>query len=125
MGFRGLGHDEKFVAKMSRVVVLMRAHPKTVLLLTDSADSICKACPHLFRNYCSRNEGAAGRARERDVAVLRRLGLRPGAKMSVESAYRLVRERVTPGIMAREICAGCEWEQLGYCADGLKKLKRT
>ena len=107
---------------MTRVVKRMRSRPQTVLALTDSADSICAACPHLYRKSCRRKRGAATSARNRDLAVLRRLGLGVGARITVGNAYALVREKLASERIAMEICSGCSWWECGYCKDGLKKL---
>jgi len=107
---------------LARVVGLIRSEPATPLLLTDSADSICGACPHLTPSGCGRDRRGFPIARDRDEAVFRRTGLRPGMKVSAAEAYARVRDNLDGTIMAQEICAGCEWEEYGYCAEGLRKL---
>ena len=109
---------------MTRVVEFMRSHPDAMLLLCDSADCICQACPHLSAQGCTRDEDAGVRVRERDSAVLRRLGVEAGAEISVSHAYAGIKSNLTRENMSEDICAGCEWEHCGYCAEGLSRLKR-
>jgi hypothetical protein len=122
LGFRGRGYSEAFVANMDRIVRRMRARPRSRLVLLDSADSICAACPNLRADGACRNEKASARVRAKDRAILRRLGLKPGTAISAAAAYKRVRQTITPALLTGKLCAKCRWKGLGYCAEGLERL---
>ena len=124
LGFRGLGYDEAFVENMAGVVAGLRAQPQTILLLTDSSDDLCAACPYDSDQGCSREKDGRG-ATERDRATLQLLGLRRGTETTVASVYALVSERLTAETISEQICVGCDWLGYGYCADGLTRLKAS
>jgi len=122
LGFRGRGYSEAFVANMDRIVRRMRARPRSALVVLDSADSICAACPNLRADGACRNEKASARVRAKDRAILRRLGLKPGTAISAAAAYGRVRQAITPALLTGKLCAKCRWKSLGYCAEGLGRL---
>lgn len=124
LGFRGLGYDEAFVANMTRVVGIIRKKPETVFTFTDSADILCAACPRYVNGRCQSDLGAEDRARERDRAVLRALELESGDSLPAGRVYDRIRERISLAAM-EQICAGCEWQSSGYCAEGLAALKES
>jgi len=108
---------------MSYVVRRLRKDPSAVLCLTDAADVICAACPHLSPEGCRREPGAAIRVAERDLAVLRVLATEVGAETTVATAYGLLRKHITPQLMADSLCKRCSWQSHGYCTEGLLRLK--
>jgi hypothetical protein len=124
LGFRGLGYSAVFVANMDRIVRRIRGRPRGKLVVLDSADSICAACPHLRADGVCRNAKASARVRAKDRAILRRLGLKPGASLSASSAYERVRREITPALLTGKLCAKCRWKSLGCCAEGLERLVR-
>jgi hypothetical protein len=123
LGFRGLGYSAAFVANMGRTARRMR-RPQSRLVLLDSADSICAACPRLRAGGVCRNERSSARVRAKDRAILRRLGLKAGASLSVSAAYERVRRQITPALLTGKLCAKCRWRSLGWCAEGLERLIR-
>jgi len=92
------------------------------LRLAASPDVICEACPHLEAGECRLGPKAETRARRRDLAVLRAIGAVPGARLTAGTIYHRVGLAISPERM-RRICAGCEWRELGYCAEGLAALR--
>jgi hypothetical protein len=122
LGFRGRGYSPEFVANMRRIVSRMRQRTRSKLVLLDSADSICAACPNLRADGACRNKKSAARVGAKDRRILRRLDLRPGVEITVAAAYRRVREAITPGLLTEKLCAKCRWRSLGYCAEGLRRL---
>lgn len=123
LGFRGLGYSEAFVARMREVVHRLRSRPDDEIVVTDSEDVICEVCPHNSPEGCIRGQGKAEAVRKRDLALLRVPGMGAGAEIVVGNAYRRIRETVTPEILKNELCKGCAWEELGYCAQGLRELR--
>jgi hypothetical protein len=125
LGFRGLGYSGAFVAQMGRIVRRVRRGPRSRLVLLDSADSICAACPHLSAGGLCRNGKASARIRAKDRAILRRLGLKPGTSLSASAAYERVRRKIAPALLTGKLCARCRWRSLGCCAEGLERLLRA
>jgi hypothetical protein len=124
LGFRGLGYSDAFVTQMGRIVRRVRREPRSRLVLLDSADSICAACPHLSAGGLCRNRKASARIRAKDRAILRRLGLKPGTSLCASSAYERVRRKITPALLTGKLCVRCRWRGLGYCAEGPERLLR-
>ena len=119
-----MGYDDAFVRNMARVVRLLREEPEARLVLTDRPDAMCRACPHLSDEGCGRDEDASERVRGRDAATLHLLGRQPGTRITTAAAYALVKEKLTRELMADQICTGCEWQDYGYCAEGLLNLRQ-
>lgn len=122
LGFRGLGYSPEFVEKMGEVAGELRSNAATPITILAECDVICGACPHNKGNKCRKKRNSAARVREKDLAVLRHLGLEVGAQMSVAQAWAIVKEKVTAKDLAKELCRRCQWRGLGYCAEGLDKL---
>jgi len=123
LGFRGLGYSPEFVANMTRVVRALRRRPGRLVRLADTPDAICRACPNLRGGRCRPATGGRSRVPTRDRKVLRRLGLKPGARLTARAAYALIRARITPEDLRRDLCAECRWVALGYCEEGLAVLR--
>ncbi len=121
LGFRGLGYSEEFVARMEEVAGKFRSDATVPITVLAGCDIICAACPHNKGNRCRKKAGSESRVRAKDLAVLRRLGFTPGAEISVGSVWQRIKERLTPGDIAK-LCWRCQWRSLGYCAEGLEKL---
>jgi len=100
LGFRGLGYSAAFVANMARIVRRVRGRPRSKLVLLDSADSICAACPRLRAGGVCRNEKVSARDRAKDRAVPRRLGLKRGSLLCASSLGQLP-DRINCGSPAR------------------------
>ena len=117
LGFRGLGYSPGFVVRMTEVLATLAAAPHTEVLLTDEADVLCAAFPTDQPPHCGEQ-----RVRLRDRAVLRRLGWAPGQVR----AWQLIRQGLAQCFVPADIellCASCPWRPLGYCAEGLERLR--
>jgi len=133
VGYRGRGYDDAFVARMSAVHAALTRDPATLVEVRTGPDTLCDACPNLHLGKGpSASEGGGGctlgepdhephmRAQDEDVA--RRLGLAAGqvvtwAEILARVADRL-RGRDLPGI-----CTTCPWLPLGWCAEGIDRLR--
>jgi hypothetical protein len=122
LGFRGLGYSEEFVSNMRRVVGELRSDPTFPITLVVGCDAICVSCPHNKEGKCLRSANSEVDVPLQDLDLLKRLGLEAGSQMPAGEAWEEVRERLAPGDLA-EICGDCEWLGLGYCAEGLKRLR--
>jgi hypothetical protein len=59
-----------------------------------------------------------------DGHVLRLLGLRPGDRLQWREALERIRRSVT-GASLPSICGQCRWLPLGYCRDGIDRLRSS
>lgn len=121
-GFRGLGYSPQFVENMTALVRSFFAEEPAEVEIVAGCDDICRACPHVHDGECGMSEDAGPVVRDRDRAVLDRLGLAPGMGHSNDSLRCLVAGGVQ-GADLEELCAGCEWFPLGYCGRGLAEFK--
>jgi len=84
-------------------------------VFVEGPDDICGACPHLFARDCRCADVPS--LEERDARTLRRLGLRRGGRKGSAALRELVRDRITPEVLA-ELCSGCGWLASGVCGKG-------
>jgi len=122
LGFRGLGYSEEFAANMGKVVGELRSDPTFPITLVVGCDAICVSCPHKKEGKCLKRANSEVDVPVLDLELLKRLGLQAGTQMLAGEAWERVKERLTPGDLT-EICGDCEWLGLGYCAEGLRRLK--
>lgn len=99
----------------------MEAEPDIPVTLTEGCCMVCDSCPAYDapRNICYHGHV---RSSLRDLMVLRRLGLRPGATLPARQMYRLLYERIA---RAAGICAWAddrdttaEWLRCGGASSG-------
>jgi hypothetical protein len=123
LGFRGLGYSAGFVANMQAVVDAFLSDPPPAVEVVIEADSICRACPHLSEGACARKESSEERVRSKDSAVLGVLGIAAGSRMTASELRARVAGRVSVSTL-ESLCARCGWWGHGYCAEGLRQLRR-
>ena len=121
LGFRGLGYSQEFIVKMGKLAKELRTDATFPITVVAECDIICASCPHNKDNKCLRKADSESKVKTRDLEVLRRLGFEAGMQMPAGKAWTRIRERLTLENVA-EICRGCEWLELGYCAESLKRL---
>lgn len=123
LGFRGLGYSKDYAANMSQIVAQLRSSPQTLIEITSQPDDLCFPCPFLKEGGCQeRGPESEEVVRNRDLAVMARLGLMVGDKITWSGVEERIRSSISPDDLD-EICGDCQWLPLGYCADGLKRLK--
>ena len=122
-GFRGEGYSPSFVAAMASLHRTLAEDPDQRVRLLDQPGTICRACTHLHLGGCTLGgPDHEPHMKAQDNDVLQRLGLAPGAVYP----WSLVRSRIAAAIEAPdlpEICTTCPWLSLGYCAEGLERLR--
>ena len=123
LGFRGLGYSPEFVANMDGIAQRLRSFPETLIEIVCQPDDICSSCPFLGGKGCQdKGPNSEKRRRGQDRAVIDRLNVRAGGKLS----WLEIRERVRPAISSQdldEICHDCQWLPQGYCVEELNKLR--
>lgn len=122
LGFSGLGYSQDYVANMSQIVAQLRSSPETLIEVVSKPDALCASCPFLEEGGC-RERGAESEevVRNRDLAVMARLGLVAGDKITWSGVEARIRSGVSPEDLDI-ICQDCQWLPLGYCQKGLKSL---
>ena len=123
-GFRGEGYSPDFVENMAAIHRAVTEGPERAVRVIAEPDAICGACPHLNPAGCTLN-GAESEPdmREQDRDVLGRLGLQPGTVLPWREVLARIRRQVTGSDLAK-ICGSCRWLPLGYCADGIDRLRK-
>ncbi|MEW9083166.1 DUF1284 domain-containing protein [Caldanaerobacter subterraneus] len=121
LGFRGLGYDEEFVKNMNEIIERLNNEQDMLIKVVDNVDNICALCPNNIDGEC-KIESYPGSVREKDRAVLKILGIKVGEVIRYRDIVNKIKENMTEEKMMN-ICKDCEWFGLGYCLEGLKKLK--
>ena len=122
LGFRGLGYSQEFIVRMGKVVEELSSNSTIPITIIAECDVICTSCPHHKGNKCLKKVDSEWKVENRDLEVLQRLGFEVGAQMPAGEAWTRIRGKLTVKDVA-EICQGCEWLELGYCAEGLERLE--
>ena len=119
LGFEGKGYSEEFTESMAALVEGELRAPggeQVLIEVVEGADAICGPCPSRRGRGCANDEKIA----RLDAAHARALGLRTGDRLSWGEA--LARICALPESALQEICAPCQWLQLGMCEAALKRL---
>ena len=122
-GFRGKGYSEDFIENLAAVQQSLLTDPGQPVEVTDRGDVVCGACPHQAATGCSLNGiGSEDAIRAQDHDVLRHLGLAPGDQL----AWKAILDRIAASITGDSldgICGQCRWLSLGYCREGIERLR--
>lgn len=122
LGFCGLGYSQEFTATMGKVVEKLHSNSTFPITVVIECDIICASCPHNKGSRCSKEANSESEVKTRDLEVLHRLGFEVGAQVMPNEAWTRIKERITSEDVAA-LCHDCEWWELGYCIDGLERLK--
>jgi hypothetical protein len=122
LGFRNRGYSPEFVAAMSQVAETFRSDSGAPIVLVTSCDVICASCPHNIDDECRKSPEAAKRIKDKDAAILRKLGFWANSRTTPEEAWAKVKEKFSPEDITA-MCSSCQWLELGYCVEGLNKLR--
>lgn len=130
-GYRGLGYDPEFIARMDEVSSFLSANPKAEIRVVTSVDVFCECCPHNVDGRCTVDESedpsvenaGADNSTEMDRRVLRHLGLEENSVKDWTSILDIVAQKVDSTDMD-ELCGDCRWRSYGYCAAALDDLAR-
>jgi hypothetical protein len=122
-GFRGEGYNPAFVENMAAVGRSLAAHPEAVVEVLASPDALCAACPHHRTDGCTLNGVDSERdMRQQDGVVLTKLGLKTGDRVTWREILERIRRAVS-GDDLPSICGNCRWLPLGYCREGIERLR--
>ncbi len=107
---------------MEKVVDELRSDTTLPITLVAEGDVICASCPHYKGNKCLKEADFEQRVKAQDLEVLQRLDLEIETRIPVGEAWAKIKEKLSSREI-EDICRGCEWLRLGYCADGLERLE--
>jgi hypothetical protein len=124
-GFRGEGYSADFVANMAVVHQALTTDPDRRIEVIASPDAVCGTCPHKQLSDCTLNgERSEEEMVEQDREVIRRLGLTAGDRLRWGDLLELIRNSVS-GKDLPSICSSCRWLPLGYCWEGINRLREA
>jgi hypothetical protein len=122
-GFRGEGYSVAFVENLSGIHGELARQPERLVELRAEPDAVCGACPHHADAGCTLNgPGSEPDMQAQDLEVLSRLGLQVGMNLPWSQVLDRIRARVA-GNDLPDICGQCRWLPLGYCREGLDRLR--
>jgi uncharacterized protein len=122
-GFRGEGYSSGFVENMAAIHQRLADDPSQRVEIMDSPDAMCGACPHLLPTGCSlHGEESEPHMQAQDHDVLARLGIHAGDRVPWADILDRIRTSLT-GESLTHICGQCRWLSLGYCRDGIERLR--
>ncbi len=125
-GFRGEGYSPGFVANMTGFHQSLCDQPETTVQVVASPDAVCATCPHQQESSgCTLNGEASEAAMiDQDRVVLERLGLKAGEQL----AWQEILARISTSMSGDDlpsICGRCRWLPLGYCHEGIDRLRSS
>lgn len=124
-GFRGMGYSSEFVDNMTAIHRTLSDHPESLIEVLDVPDAVCGACPHRQPSGCSLNgDRSEEEMKDQDHAVLQTLGLQVGSRLRWQDVLDRIRASVD-GDDLPTICGNCRWLPLGFCREGIKRLRRS
>lgn len=123
-GYRGRGYDAAFVREMSTVHAALAGAPATLVEVRAAPDRLCGACPNLRGGCTLGGPDHEAHMRAQDEAVAARLRVEPGDVLP----WGELAARVRAGVGGRDLpalCTTCPWLSLGWCAEGLERLRAS
>ncbi|NGZ11306.1 MAG: DUF1284 domain-containing protein, partial [Nitrospira sp. LK70] len=125
-GFRGEGYSPSFVANMAAIHQTLCNQPEATVQVVASPDAVCAACPHQQGSSgCTLNgEPSEADMVDQDRVVLGRLGLKAGDHLSWQEVLGKIITSMS-GDDLPSICGSCRWLPLGYCREGIDRLRSS
>lgn len=120
LGFKGKGYSDGFVANMATIIdgrLRAEGGDAVEIEVVGTADDICTPCPKRRGRLCESQTRIAAL----DARHARALGLFAGTRITWGEARRRIVRRVPPGSLP-QLCAGCQWLDLGLCESALAAL---
>ncbi len=122
-GFQGEGYSQDFTVNLASIHRRLNDNPDHAVELVEEPDAVCGACPHRAPAGCTLNgDGSEPGMRDQDRQVLTRLGLQAGSLVRWRDVLDRIRGSIT-GDDLPDICGSCRWLPLGYCAQGIDRLR--
>ena len=110
---------------MAAIHQALTTDPDRQIEVIASPDAVCGACPHRQLSGCTLNsERSEEEMVEQDREVMRRLGLMAGDRPRWGDLLERIRTSLS-GEDLSSICGACRWLPLGYCREGINRLKEA
>lgn len=123
LGYRGRGYDAACVEQMTEVHRQLTTAPDTPIRVLLQPDRLCAACPHLGASGCTLGgPGHEASMQAQDAEVARRLGIEAGEVLPWRTLLARIADRVR-GPDLPGLCTTCPWLPLGWCAEGVERLR--
>lgn len=119
LGFRGSGYSSLFVDNFSNIMKVLNTndgHDITIKVVFE-ADKICAPCPNRRGKLCTEQD----KIERLDKAHAAALQLQAGDIITWKEAKERIRHTINFDVFD-QICEGCSWKSLGYCASALRNL---
>ncbi|WP_245890371.1 DUF1284 domain-containing protein [Roseovarius confluentis] len=123
LGFQGKGYSDAFTANMARIVDDRLRAPggnDVAIEVVGATDDICAPCPKRRGTLCT-SQAKIATLDTRHAGALR---LSVGTCLTWGEAKQRIKANVLPGALT-QLCAGCQWLDLGLCEAALKKLHES
>ncbi len=125
-GFKGEGYSHEFVKNLTAIHQTLTGHPDSWVEVLASPDAVCAACPHQRQSGCGLNgERSEEEMISQDHVVLHRLGLQVGRRTRWQDILERIRTSTICGDDLPSICGSCRWLSLGYCQEGINRLRQS
>ena len=130
-GFRGKGYSPEFVENLGGIHEVLFENPDSWVEVVDAPDAekdrkvrhTLLACPHREHSGCAINGPLSEEEmRLQDRHVLTLLGLQAGTRVQWREILDRIRGSIT-GAGLPGICGQCRWLPLGYCREGIDRLR--
>jgi len=130
-GYRGLGYDRKFIARMDEISSYLHENPNTEIRVIASTDIFCECCPHNVDGLCSVDEEETpslpmlelDNSKAMDHRVLEHLSLEEDSVQVWAEILDILADKVQSSDLDN-LCRDCRWKSYGYCAEALDELAR-
>ncbi|HJU06481.1 MAG TPA: DUF1284 domain-containing protein [Nitrospiraceae bacterium] len=122
-GFRGEGYSPGFVENLTAIHRRLLEYPDQPVEIIAGPDAVCAACPHHAPSGCTLNHDLSEvemHAQDRHVLAL--LHFRVGEIVTWREILDRIRTSLT-GDQLPGICGQCRWLPLGYCREGVERLR--
>ena len=122
-GFRGKGYSPEFVENLAGIHEVLFENPDSWVEVVDAPDVVCGACPHREHSGCAINGPLSEEEMKlQDRHVLTLLDLQAGTRIQWREILDRIRGSIT-GADLPGICGQCRWLPLGYCREGIDRLR--
>ena len=109
-GFAGKGYSTEFIENMRSVILELKNKKK--VLLVNSPDDICKACPHLLDGRCVNGKGGEDEVRKMDEDFYEKTHLVANNVYDYYEVRRVAYEVFTRKSDLEKICRLCSWKRI-------------
>lgn len=112
--FNGTGYSQKFIENFANII---QRFTTTQIEIVDELDEICAACPNHNQKKCD----DFAKVIPLDNAYSKLFNLKKGDILSWQQAKNIIRHQLKLANF-HQICAKCQWKDMGICETALAKF---